>query len=478
MKIHLVFVSLLSAVVYTQQVVIVPESQCRTSCHQNALAFAYTYGFPLYSFAKYVNPRYLNNETNSLYHSRKLAGADDTGFVRPNADTVYSVAFLDLSENDIEIQVPDFGERYWVWPFYDMYANDLANIGSITNSSAGKYLLRFDSENPGVVTEGLKGGYKAYLNLPTPYGITLPRILVEAGTDDIVAVNKLQDGFGMAVLPRFSPPVAPALNLSMFSRPEFVYTPGDNTLAEVVLRLTAELAPYNEPYVKQDRSWVRQTLLEAGIHYENNSFVQPPDTNLTTAVATANASNEALQITPGLTLRLGGNWTCRASRVLGAFGSFYTARYSTASRGYLALTSEQVTYPVNNDFVIGKDQAVLFTFSRKPEINKGGFWSLTVYNGEQYLVKNDLNRYALGDRSNLTFPDGTSYNEEDVDGPFNIIIQANDVPPPSNWTSNWLPAPDGGGEVKITLRFYGATDAMTNGDWEYPEVSVVNAIRG
>lgn len=164
------------------------------------------------------------------------------------------------------------------------------------------------------------------------------------------------------------------------------------------------------------------------------------------------ASNEALQITPGLTLRLGNNWTARASRVPGVFGSFYTACFSTAVRGYLALTSEQVIYPVTSDFNITSDQAVLFQFSRKPEIKKGGFWSLTLYNGDQYLIRNDLDRYVIGDRDTLTFPDGTLLSEESKDGPFEVLCQANDVPPPSNWTSNWLPTSSGGGTIKVTRK--------------------------
>ena len=328
----------------------------------------------------------------------------------------------------------------------------MANIGSITNSSAGRYLLRFDDSNPGVQTEHVKGGYKAYLNLPTPYGIALPRILVESAKGDLQRVNSLQNQLNMSMVPRFSPPVAPALNLGMFADPRFTYNPGQNTLGDVVLQLTAALAPYNKPYIKGDRAWVAQTLRDSGINFENNSFSQPLGTNMTSAIETTNASNEALQLTPGLTLSFGGNWTARASRVLGAFGSFYTARYSTAVRGYLALTSDQVTYPTHTEFNIADDEAILFKFSRKPEITSTGFWSLTLYNADQYLVKNDLNRYALGDRSNLTFPDGSLLSEGDKDGAFEIVIQANDIPPPANWTNNWLPGPNGGGVLSITCK--------------------------
>lgn len=58
--------------------------------------------------------------TNSLVHQRNLATPDDTWVVRPNIDTLYSRAFLDVSSSDLRIDIPDFGGRYWIWPFYDL----------------------------------------------------------------------------------------------------------------------------------------------------------------------------------------------------------------------------------------------------------------------------------------------------------------------------------------------------------------------
>ena len=41
-----------------------------------------------------------------------------------------------------------------------------------------------------------------------------------------------------------------------------------------------------------------------------------------------------------------------------------------------------------------------------PPVN--AFWSLTMYDAESYLVANAINRYALGDRSGLTYDDDGS----------------------------------------------------------------------
>jgi hypothetical protein len=44
-------------------------------------------------------------------------------------------------------------------------------------------------------------------------------------------------------------------------------------------------------------------------------------------------------------------------------------------------------------------------------------------------------------------------NSSTGDEPFDILLQAADVQPPANWTSNWLPAPAGGGSISVNRKF-------------------------
>jgi hypothetical protein len=121
-----------------------------------------------------------------------------------------------------------------------------------------------------------------------------------------------------------------------------------------------------------------------------------------------------------------------------------------ANSGYLALTDDQAMYPSNDAFAeIGPDQAISVHFSSgRPVLKSNGFWSLTTYDGNGFFVPNDLNRYALGDRSNLMFADGTPvYPAGTQDGPFDVLIQPADMKPPVNWTNNWIPSQAGGGVI-------------------------------
>ncbi|KAH8671699.1 hypothetical protein BX600DRAFT_510362 [Xylariales sp. PMI_506] len=451
-------------------------TECTTAndTYQDATVFAYQYGYPLYAYALAVQGS-PNATTNSLIHQRTLVTADQRWVVRPNADTLYSRAFLDVSSCDLELHVPSILDRYWIWPFYDFYGNNVANFGSVGDFPSGTYLVRYDPDNIGVHTDGVKDGYKAYVNLPTPYALSLTRILVESASD-IPAVNALQDQLSITPIARPSAPVAPVLDLGIFTNPTVV--PGaQNSLEEGVLKLTAKLAAYNPPEVVEDREKVPKLLALAGCQ-PDGTFKQQPGTDLVAASATANVSAAALLAKPGSLIDLGGGWTIKDPKIIGDYGSYYQARAQIAAVGYLALTADEAVYPsyrYGKGVSIGARQAVLFTFAAKPQISAGGFWSLTAYDAEGYLIPNALDRYALGDRSGLTYPDGTSLSERTEGGAFQILVQPADLAPPANWTSNWLPAPVGGGPMALSMRFYGAEPSMTNGSWKYPVVEIIDA---
>ncbi len=144
----------------------------------------------------------------------------------------------------------------------------------------------------------------------------------------------------------------------------------------------------------------------------------------------------------------------------GNFGVHYASRKYIAQIAYLELVPSEALYPSYSDEAatgttnLGPKEAFLFTFSAPPPTQSSGFWSLTVYGGDQFLIPNQLNRYEVGDRSNLTYPDGQMvYGVNATPGPFRVLLQPADVTPPANWTSNWLPAPSGGGALAFIRKY-------------------------
>lgn len=319
-------------------------------------------------------------------------------------------------------------------------------------------------------------------------GMLLNRILVKSRTPgDLSKVHACQDLMGFTLKPRKHNNTisTPPFNLNLLTNPP---PPAASAPAEeralYILNITALLTPHNPSYVLKDRSWISSALSAAGIH--NGTFTQPPNTSLAQAVETANTLASTSRSAPGLSEPLGNNWTQPAASISGDFKSNYAARMFSAQRGYLILSRDQAAYPGytvpgsvsgSDRFNISKNESYILTFSSgPPRLKKSGFWSLTIYGEDQYLIPNELGRYNLGDRSGLVDGDGKPV-QGGGETEFKVLIQAADVAPPAEWVGNWLPGPSGGGTFMTSMRFYGAEDAMFDGGWEYPAVRKVAALR-
>lgn len=69
-----------------------------------------------------------NPKVDVPYPYRKLSTPEDHAVVRPNVDTLYTPLFYDVSQADLEFEIPAFDDRYWLWPWYDMYGNNFGNV--------------------------------------------------------------------------------------------------------------------------------------------------------------------------------------------------------------------------------------------------------------------------------------------------------------------------------------------------------------
>lgn len=342
------------------------------------------------------------------------------------------------------------------------------------NHLPGKYLIHYSQKDFGLhIGSSLKAGYQGYANIPTPYGISIARFATDQSISDQKLVNKYQDQVRLECIPLFKS-VAPPFDLSIFKDPENNVSEGTST-AEAVMRLTAKLAPHNFSPVIKDRDWISLSLRRSGI--DGNSFNCSSGADLSLVYDHAEKEAQALLDMPNGSLDHGNGWSSAYPEYLGNFGSHYAARYSIAKRGYLALTGDQAIYPsLSRALRLEPDDGILLRFSRRPVLVKTGFWSLTAYNAEQYLVPNSMNRYCLGDRDNMAFPDGTPLSDRTKDGEFCILLQPADCTPPKEWVNNWLPSPAGGGKMSITLRWYGAKEEMMTKAYEYPRLEFIKVI--
>ena len=157
---------------------------------------AWLYGLPLIEMAT-TRARAMTGRgsmpagLNRFGHARQLATPQSRAVTSPNNDTLYSSAWLDLSQGPVTLTIPPTGERYISVAGMSMFTDNNFVLGTRTSGGAGgRYTIvgpRQAGAGPNVV------------RLETSQGWLLTRILVD-GPDDLPAVHRLQDAL---TLPAF-----------------------------------------------------------------------------------------------------------------------------------------------------------------------------------------------------------------------------------------------------------------------------------
>jgi hypothetical protein len=323
------------------------------------------------------------------------------------------------------------------------YGNNFAGISINENSPPGDYLIRRADDalvQPGIeyVTRAESSAYKGVVSYATTYGIMLGRILVRQNTtEDISTIRNYEDQTFLKTIPR-NLSQSFAIQAPRLSR-SLIDTSNATDRVTGYLNLLAKIGQFNQPDVLSDRYRVASKLGLAGI--ADGVYSPPCAVNLSAATIAANASISTAY-SQNL-IEVGNNWVIPKVKCQGIFGVEYGCRAYRALRGYLGLVQSENLFITNksDNLTLSANEAFLFTFSGKPPIKSTGFWSLTVYGADQYLVPNELGRYVIGDRSTqLKYEDrGLVYGEgganSTVDGRFQVLLQPADIPPPDNWTS-------------------------------------------
>ncbi len=150
------------------------------------------------------------------------------------------------------------------------------------------------------------------------------------------------------------------------------------------------------------------------------------------------------------------------ARDLGRYGTKYTYRAAWTFFAVGGNLVEDAIYPLtltdsDGKKLTGANNHVLhFAKDQIPPVD--AFWSITMYDKDSYLVVNPINRYTLGDRSNVKLGD---------DGSLTIYIQSES--PGKDKESNWLPSPKGD-TFKLALRLYVPKKQVADGTWKPPSV--------
>ena len=157
---------------------------------------------------------------NEFYHNTELLDACFTDVVRPNNDTLYSFAWLDLRSEPLVLTVPEApDDRYYVLQLVDLYTHNFGYVGTrATGNQSGNYLIAgpyWMGKKPAGIDEvfGSEGNFV----------FCLGRTAVD-GSDDVAAANAVMEQFQITPLSKFlgQPSVEPAapLNFPVYDKDE------------------------------------------------------------------------------------------------------------------------------------------------------------------------------------------------------------------------------------------------------------------
>jgi hypothetical protein len=384
--------------------------------------------------------------------------ADFKGVVRSNFDTLYSIAWLDLTREPLVVSAPDTAGRYYLLPMLDMWTDVFASPGSRTTGTQAVDFLVTPPGWSGKAPNGLTP-----IAAPTSYVWIIGRTRTD-GPADYSAVNAIQAGYKVTPLSRWGKvpePVTVKIDPTVdMKTPPMVQV--DTMPVGTYFAYAAELLKLHPPHVT-DQPIIAQ-MKGIGIEPGKSFDISGLDSDVRKGVEAAPAEARQLMKWKLPTVaRVVNHWSMNTD-TMGVYGNYYLKRAIVTQLGLGANLPEDAIYPLNLADENGKplDGANQYTihFEKGATPPVGAFWSLTLYDSDGFQVGNALNRFAVS--SWMPFV----YN---ADGSLDIYFQADS--PGKDKEANWLPAPKA--PFNLTMRLYSPeADALT-GKWNPPPVKKV-----
>jgi len=403
-------------------------------------AQAATYGYPLLEFERF------RSETPGLNIIRSETGfavPDVVPIWRPNTDTLYSRATLDLGGGPVVLSIPEMGDRYFSFQLNDPYTNAISYIGTrTTGSGPGRYAITWDG-GPQVAVEGAQSVTVPYRNI-----VLLGRTLAGDEADQRQAIA-LMDQYSLTPSgptgsppPRTPMPSGLAMLDAISAAMELNPPPGsDAAIVQAIARIgvgpglrvaDAGLGPLAR--IAVDLA-VRAGFAAASFRTASNQYL-------------AALGNHGWAAPPSAIGNYGTDYRLRA-------GVFFVGPWANIRDEaiYLGGLLDQTLRPLN-----GRNSYQIY-FAPGQEPPTDAFWSVTVYDRDGGLVANPINRYSVS----------SSRPDELVrrpDGSVVIVLSRDD---PADTTVNWLPVPYG--SFSAYMRLYLPHEPALDGRWQPPPIT-------
>lgn len=428
---------------------------------------AYVFSYPLVlmeaTMQKRTNTVQPNSEqapVNQLFHVSSLATPDSKDMVAPSRDTVYSEAFLNLNKTALVFVKPKT-DRFCAAQIMDAYSNTITVAGSggkLENPQDEQICLITGKNYQGDVPEGM-----TQISVPTDLVWLFIRTVCN-GPDDLPNVTAIQKQMRLIPLEEYlsNQTYIPA-NGSYHD--EFNFVPSEHVdnmsateffTAANRLMITNPPAPADAPIVEEMKS----VNVGPGLVFDEKKLGDNSSLNWKQMIDSVNPilNNSYYMIFPSSL----GSWMYFGDPIAD-WGTDYAYRTMVSKTGYGANPTYIAIYPItqldsNNQRISGKnDYKLHFENGMIPPIRSPGFWSVTAYDPDSFLIPNDINRYSLNNRDNLT------YNS---DGSLDILLQSK--APDQAMLNNWLPT--GNDYFHLAMRMYLPDMNAVTSTWTPPVI--------
>ena len=423
---------------------------------------AYIYGYPLVTME--LTRRVMTNAATlekmrgpmgQFVKARTYPDASFRDVTAPNADTLYTIAWLDVGNEPWVLSIPDMKDRYFLVPMLDAWTNVFQVPGKrTTGTGAQTYAITgpgWEGSLPSSVEE-----YKS----PTSMVWIIGRIYCTGTPEDYAAVHAAQDQFKLVPLSSYGKPytpppgtVDPSIDMKTAVRDQV------NRMDTVsYFTLLAQLMEANPPAAADapELAKYEKIGLVAGKEFDASKL----NADFAKRIPQVAFDRIMLQFKVNKAVKNINGWMFDTET--GVYRTDYLNRAFITAIGLGANRPQDAIYPTSLKDADGKDYSgtnkYVMRFLKGQLPPTQGFWSLTMYDENYFFVANPINRYSISARQNL---------KSNPDGSTDLFIQ--NQSPGSDNESNWLPAP--AGKFILMLRMYWPSEnspSILNGTWTIP----------
>lgn len=428
---------------------------------------AYVYGYPLVTvemtrrvMTNVAVPTASRAPMGQFASLQAFPGPSFTDVTTPNADTLYSVAWIDVSDEPTILEIPDADGRYVLFPMLDAFTNVFASPGSRTTGTAAQRFAITSESWQGTLPSGT-----TQLRSPTGIVWIIGRAYSSGDAADLAKVHAFQDGLKLSKLTAYhaqQTTAAPAQVDATIDTSTPVREQVEALSPMAYFTQLAKLLATNPPAAADAPILAR--MAKIGIVPGAEFSPSPVVTQALDGISAQ--AQQAIAAHAAVAGKVVNGWLI--SDHVGTYGTDYLQRAYIARVGLGANLPEDAVYPMSrvdadgqhysgaNDYVLHFDKGTL------PPAH--AFWSLSMYNQSLFFVANPIDRYSIGSRDQLlTNPDGS------VD----LFLQQ--ASPEGPKAANWLPAP--AGDFQLVLRLYWPDASVLDGTWTPPAVERIQTSR-